>query len=522
MGIPIFLSIVSGILLTLAFPICDLSILAWVGLIPLFIAVQEKSAPVAFFLGWTAGIVHFTTLLHWVTVSMTRYGNVSGLTSFLLLMLLALYLGGYVGAFAGILRFLQTRYLREPMIMAPMIWILLEYLRTHLFSGFPWGLLGYSQYKNLTIIQISDITGVYGVSFIILLVNSATYLMIKWMKKRSNSLPLTYALVTVFVISAVGVYGTARQNIVKNAMRNNLRHTVHIIQGNIEQDQKWDYSYLGETLRIYRELTVPAVKDPADLIVWPETALPCYFMPDLVYRPLVQNIADLVETPIIFGSLRYEKQGTDVNHCAYFNSAYLVSPDLETISYYDKVHLVPFGEYIPCKALMPFVNKLTEGIGDFSPGQRHTVFRIPQATFGVLICYEVVFPDLSRTYSRSGLDFLVSLTNDAWFGQTGAPVQHFSMGVLRAVENRISLVRAANTGISGIIEPTGHIQARTPLFVRTILKGMVPLYGRTTFYARYGDVLVGFCGIVLLMVIGFPFLGTKMSHPTIHRIRLCL
>ncbi|MBW1679493.1 MAG: apolipoprotein N-acyltransferase, partial [Deltaproteobacteria bacterium] len=471
----VFLASVSGIILTLTFPKFNLSLLAWVALIPLLIAMEDKPSRKAFFLGWITGIVHFTSLLHWVTISMTQYGNLPVVISILLLVLLSLYLGLYVSIFGGILSFFRSRYLDDPVVIAPAIWILLEYLRTYLLSGFPWGLLGYSQYQNLSLIQISDLTGVYGVSFIIVLVNASIYLIIKWARSRSGPFPFQYTLSAIIILLVVLVYGNFRMDTIQNSNRNSPQLRVALIQGNIDQEQKWETAFFNETLLIYQKLTLAAAQDHSDLIVWPETAAPCYFMPEL-HGPFFLNLANKIKTPIVFGSLVYESQSMDSNESKCFNSAFLASPGEKVFTRYDKIHLVPFGEYVPLKPFLPFVKKMVAaGIGDFSPGRRYPLFSIPQAKFGVLICYEIIFPNLFRKYSESGADFLVNITNDTWFGRTGAPYQHFSMAVFRAIENRTALVRDANSGVSGIIEPSWHIQAETSIFNRTFLEGPIPV-----------------------------------------------
>ena len=493
-----FLSSLAGILLTLPFPKLGFTQVAWIGFIPLFAALECASPRKAFFLGWITGIIHFSTLLSWVTTSMTHYGNLSEGTSFFLLLLLSFYLGLYVGAFGGLLNFFRHRYCIEPAVIAPVVWTLLEFLRTYLLSGFPWGLLGYSQYQNLFLIQIADITGVYGVSFLIVLVNVSLYLILKWAWFRINAFPFVYTIVTLGIVLSVIFYGHFRIEKIKKANKNSIHLQVSLIQGNINQAQKWDPSYITETFAIYQSLTVRAAKDHSDLIVWPETAVPCYFLPEHEYGPFLFNLAKTVNAPILFGSLAYQA-GLQPGDYKYFNSAFLISPKDEKVSHYDKVHLVPFGEYVPLKHFLPFVEKLVEGIGDFSPGKNLTLFSIPRARCGVLICYEIIFPSLSRHYCKSGANFLVTITNDAWFGRSNAPYQHFSMAVFRAVENRTAVVRAANSGISGIIEPTGYIQNQTPLFEQTFCNGEIPLSSFPTFYDRYGDVGVGLCGIILLL-----------------------
>lgn len=497
----IFLSIASGILLTLIFPAFNLSILAWVALVPLLVAIEKKSFLKALFLGWITGAAHFMGLLHWVIVAMTYYGELSMLSSSLLLLLLALYLGLYVGIFGALLGYFRSRYLDDAAVIAPVVWALLEYLRTYLLSGFPWCLLGYSQYRNLLVIQMSDMTGIYGVSFIIIVVNVSLYLISKWVMNEFDSFPVRYTLFTIGMVAVVIFYGDFRKNTIESLDAKSPPLRITLVQGNIDQNQKWESAYLNETLLIYKELTMKAAQDPPALIVWPETAVPCYFTPESMPAHFLSNLSKQLHTPIAFGSLAYDVRKSNPNEYSYYNSAFLISPQKKVLARYDKIHLVPFGEYVPLKPLLPLVEKMVAGIGDFSPGRHDVLFSLPRATFGFLICYEIIFPNLSRKYGHGGVGFLVNITNDAWFGQTGAPYQHFSMAVFRAIENRVSIVRAANSGISGIIEPTGQIQAQTPIFVRTVLQGVIPVNPKPTFYSQYGDIMVALCGITLLGMI---------------------
>ncbi len=181
------------------------------------------------------------------------------------------------------------------------------------------------------------------------------------------------------------------------------------------------------------------------------------------------------------------------------NSAYLLRPDGAVAGRYDKVHLVPYGEYVPLRRLFPFIGKLVAGVGDFRPGKGFDPLVSDGRRLGVLICYEAIFPEAARDYKRNRADLLVNITNDAWFGRTSAPYQHLSMTVFRAIENRLYLVRAANTGISAVIDPTGKILSRTGVFERTVLKGEVKFIDEKTFYAAYGDLFVYLCGIVLIL-----------------------
>jgi len=504
----LFLSVISGILLTLSFPKINFSFLAWVGFLPFFIAIENQPPKKAFFFGWLTGIVHFSTLLYWVTVSMTNYGGLPLLISLSILALLSIYLGLYIGIFGGVLSFFRCRYFYNSIFIPSVVWVLLEYLRTYLLSGFPWGILGYSQFLHLYLIQISDLTGVYGISFLIVLVNGTFYLITRWIRFRNHPFPIFSVIVTVIILGGVIFYGNFRISELKEKNKGKPSFQVALIQGNIDQAQKWDPAYLKYTLLKYRALTYQAIKrSKVNLVIWPETAVPCYFSPEKEPGPFLRHLCEGINTPLLFGSVTYEKsaQGKD----KYYNSAFLLSPRTKEIVRYDKVHLVPFGEYVPLKTFLPFVEKLVAGVGDFSPGKKLPLFSVSGAQFGVLICYEIIFPELSRRYCESGGNFLVTITNDAWFGFSSAPYQHFSMAVFRAVENRTGVVRVANSGISGIIEPTGYVQAQTPLFVQTFLRGKVPLTFLPSFYTRYGDVGVGLCGISLLIFMIFNLIREK-------------
>src|SRR4030042_327401 len=437
-----FLSSLAGILLTLPFPKFGLSQVAWISFIPLFMALEGATPRKAFFLGWITGIVHFSTLLSWVTVSMMHYGNLSEATSFFLLILLSSYLGLYVGAFGGLLIFFQKRSCIEPAVIAPAVWTLF----------------------------------------------------------RVNPFPFLYTIVTLGILLSVIFYGHVRIEKIKKANKNGIHLQVSLIQGNIDQAQKWDPAYTNETLVTYQSLTVKAAKDHPDLIVWPETAVPCYFSPEHEYGPFFLSLAKKVNAPILFGSLAYEQRSKPEDY-KYFNSAFLVSPEDKKVSQYDKVHLVPFGEYVPLKPFLPFVEKMVVGVGDFSPGKNFTLFAIPRARCGVLICYEIIFPSLSRNYCKSGANFLVTITNDAWFGRSSAPYQHFSMAAFRAVENRVFVARAANTGITGFVDPNGKIVKQGRIFTEEAMNGTIRLSNQKTFYTLYGDVFAWACTAFSLLLL---------------------
>jgi apolipoprotein N-acyltransferase len=255
-------------------------------------------------------------------------------------------------------------------------------------------------------------------------------------------------------------------------------------------------------LKIYERLSLKVGKEKPDLIIWPETATPFFFQDAREYQPIVLDIPKRTNAFLLFGSPFYRIEGGKVNH---FNSAYLISPLQELIGRYDKIHLVPFGEYVPFGEILS-LGSLGEGIGDFKSGKVIFNFSLPQGRFGVLICFEIIFPDLCRKFVKKGADFLVTLTNDAWFGRTSAPYQHFSIAVFRAVENRIFIARAANTGISGFIDPKGKIVSRGGIFTEETMSGTIRLSKRKTFYTLYGDVFAWACSGFSLLLLGSTFI----------------
>lgn len=481
-------------LLALAFPLFDIEPLAWVALVPLFFSIKGKDRLQATYLGLTAGFVFHLILLYWIPVPITVYGKLPFLAGVFLLLLLAAYLSLYMATFATLVTYFKTR-LNVPLVLtAPFIWVSLELLLTHLLTGFPWGLLGYSQYLNLPVIQIADITGVYGISFVIVVVNAGIY---RAFERYMDGLSFRHGRsvwVAVFVLlSAIG-YGYWRLDNQMDTM--SLR--VGIAQGNINQDQKWDPEYQRETMDAYLALTRKVSEGGVDLIVWPETAVPFYFQIDETYRPDILKAANEGKSHILFGSPAYEREGKEIR---YYNSAFMVTPDMTTAGRYDKMHLVPFGEYVPLKRLLFFVDKLTEGIGDFSTGDSIKVLKMGKSEIGTLICYEGIFPNLSRKSVKEGANLFVNITNDAWFGRTSAPYQHLSMYSLRAVENRVPVVRAANTGVSALIDNKGRIVSMTGMFERGYLKGVIEICNNSlcrTFYTRFGDLFAYLCAITTL------------------------
>jgi apolipoprotein N-acyltransferase len=285
--------------------------------------------------------------------------------------------------------------------------------------------------------------------------------------------------------------------------------TISVIQANISQDRKWDKAFVDETIDKYSRLSLEAM--PCDLVVWPETALPFYYGMDPVPSNRVDAMVRKAGTFFLIGipAARPSDHGF-----LYYNRACMLNPLALPKGYYDKHHLVPFGEYVPFKRLLWFAEKLTAGAGDFSKGETGPVpLKFGTGTTGVLICFEIIFPDIARAFVRNGADILTTMTNDAWFGRTQAALQHFSMAVFRAVENRRSVVRAANTGISGFIDPSGTILEKTDIFTACALTRQVPVMSGQTFYTRHGDLAAKGCLVAFLLICVIKFILKKFRRP---------
>ncbi|MBT5471500.1 MAG: apolipoprotein N-acyltransferase [Nitrospina sp.] len=442
-------------------------------------------------------MVFYNWGLSWINNTLINYGNLHWILSFAVLGLLSAYLSFFVALFCYFVRRTCGDNRICFFLFAPVLWVSFEYLRsTHSEYGFSWLGLGYSQFQNLPVIQAAEWTGVYGISWLIILVNSGLYLSWKcWREQNQKDLELKTGWrilsVTLLVFSLWQVYGTIiwKQTLSSTVSKRHIK--IGLVQGNVEQFMKWNPAYQNQVINKYKELTLKAAKENPALIIWPETATPYYFEESQTETEMLRNLAREIKIPILFGSPHRKKIN---NELVYFNSAYLLSETGETLSRYDKMHLVPFGEFVPFRKILFFIEKLVVMIGDFGRGTEATVMETAGNKVGVSICYELIFPDLIRQAVKNGANFLVNITNDAWFGKSAASYQHMSMGALRAVENRVPIVRAANTGISGTIEATGKLRDETKLFVDDIrLTLIAPATGEKTFYSLNGDVFSWVC-----------------------------
>lgn len=490
------LALVSGALIALSFPLPNLAPLIWIALIPLLIALEQQNAATAFRLGFATGCVAYAGLLYWVMIVMTTYGKLPWLVSIPLWLLLSAWLAGFYGITTMLAVWAKQRGCKW-VLFFPLAWVAADYLRSFLLTGFPWTMLGHSQYRLLPLIQVADLAGVYGITALIVLANVVFYRILRALAGANIAYPAKSAVLLVGCLALTFWYGFHRLN---GPQPTGAPFKVALIQGNIDQSVKWSPAFQQTTLDIYTELSRQAVaKAKVDLVVWPESAAPFFFQDDGPPSRQIRELARELNSFLLFGSPAAELRDGRV---AYLNSAFLLDRSGATLGRSDKMHLVPFGEYVPLARLLPFVHKLVHGIGDFVPGTAFKPLPADGIPLGVLVCYEAIFPELARNHVASGSRVLVNITNDAWFGRSSAPWQHLSMAAFRAVETRTPLIRAANTGITALVDQNGHIKGMTSLFKEAVLIGELQPGSASAPYLRIGDLFAQTClGLTLLILL---------------------
>jgi len=509
----LLLSLLSGCLLFLAFPPADQGWLAFVALLPLLAAAIAATPRAAAVYGLTCGAAFFSLLLHWLVGVMSRYGGLALAVAIPIFALLVIYLAAYLAAFAALVAAATARWGWRGLLLAPVFWVGLEILRGRLLTGFPWGLAGYSQWRNLLLLQTTSLGGVYVPSFVVLLANTGLALLVLRPAVRPARAAAILLLCLAGAAHAWG-YSILLSFDERAAGGASMPAPIRVaaIQANVAQTMKWRP---GEEERIVDdllEMTERAAREGADLVVWPESSSPLSF-----YRPalgpggetagvvieprreFLDRVTDSVRRgrfTLIAGSVDYRYEAERLRAS---NSAFVIGPDGRPGPSYDKVHLVPFGEYVPLGSALFFVDRMVQGaIAEFAPGRRLRPLPTPAGEAATFICYEAIFPELVRRLARSAA-FMVNITNDAWFGRTAAPRQHLAMAVFRAPENRLWLVRAANTGISALVDPSGRVTASTPLEVQTVLSGSIEPRTGATWYARAGDGFAWACAMLTLV-----------------------
>ncbi len=516
---PYLLAGLSGVLYFFLFPnILGVHLwpLAWLFMVPLFFGLREaRSAGHAALISGCLGLTGYPTTFHWLIHTFHVYAGMGYGISIFVLFAMALTLSAFLGLF-GIIRYkLENGLGVPPLLSAPAAWTAIELLRGHVpFGGFPWAFLAHSQYKFLPIIQMTDVFGVYGLTFLIVLVNaSLAHLLARGMglegsirvgsavpglearvpspapgKAKSLKAALLPAAPALLLFLLALAYGQVRIKSVDAAFAGRPEIKIGVVQANVDQAVKWERDNFYKSLDDHLDLTRGLMAGRPRLVIWPEAAITVgNFNEHWERRSFLIDYISGIDAYLLTGSLSVRREGEKRYG---YNSAYLLSPFArENLGRYDKTHLVPFGEYVPYASLFFFADAIAQGnTGSTTPGEELKIFPLPDGYFGCVICYEVIFPDINRKLVNKGAVFMTTITNDAWFGKTGAPYQHHAAVVFRAVENRVYYARAANTGVSSIVDPVGRIIVSTPIYEKASFNGSVKTSSIHSIYTRIGDV----------------------------------
>lgn len=519
----------------LAFPqvvggrVVDLGwLLAWVAPASLLVALGSVTPGRGAWTGFWAGWLAHAAILNWIYVVTAVYGHAPVAVGVLAPIGLALYMAGFTALQGAAWSWFGRRGRAGPFTFAA-LWAALDHGRHFVLTGFPWGVIGYAQHENPLLLGLAPLTGVVGLSFVTALGGAGLALLIPGLVPTRSAASRSSALLALAVTGlAMGVGAISNAHAVRPAGES-LR--VGLLQGNIDQGIKWSPAFADETMRAYEDLSRQAVARGARLVVWPETAVPGAVETDSGFGPRLSRLAQELGVVLVVGAVGVEPWEGDFR---FFDSAYVFDGSGARIDRYDKAHLVPFGEYLPLRGLLGrYVRAVATGIArdDVTPGERPRATSLPldpdaggpaapatavargeverAVQAGVPICYELLFPDLVRRFAVEGAELLIAITNDAWYGRSGAPYQFLAITALRSAETRLWTARAANTGVTAIIDDLGRVRAQTPIFERTLLVGDVPLRRagpESTFYARHGDVFAGACWASLAV---FAILGAR-------------
>ena len=487
----------TGILLAASFPRSDQGCLAWIAFIPLLLFLLDTGTITrAFCGGFAAGAVQCFILLPWMRTVLMNYGGMHKILAWLIYGLAVAVIACFPGIACALTKFLMRHLGVSTFLLFPATWVCLEYVQSFFpFGGFPWLLVGYSQTRYLTIIQAADLVGVYGITFLILWTNCALAWAI-WSKGRAlrRSVPMISA---VLLSAGCIVYGKGAMN---NWAKVKREFRAVMLQADLDIDQPAEI--LIDKLRTgYLSMAESLAEERYDLLILPESPTPVSFPHDAAYREALEKLARRYELGLVFNNISYTgKHGRE----RYYNSAVFMTPGGSIAGIYHKIHLVPFGEYLPLRKIFSsFAQTITRDVGEFSSGEEHLVVGMKGHTANAIICFEAVFPGLVRRFVQHGSQLIINLTNDRWYGNSSAPYQHLAIARWRAIENRRYLLRAANSGVTAVIEPTGRIQVATQILQEAVCIGGFAFLQRQTFYTRYGDVFVLLCAIIIFVVFAF-------------------
>jgi apolipoprotein N-acyltransferase len=545
------MAVFSGILQILPFPIAGPTPLwrtafCWIALLPLLWALLDKTTagtPLTLrqgaVLGYICGFIWYLGNCYWIYQTMYLYGALAKPIAAGILVLFCLYLGLYHALFGTLIAAFRRRYGRQiALLLVPFAWVAVELARARI-TGLPWDLLGNAQVDNPLLTRIAPITGVYGLSFIIAAVNALWLIRIRVREHRFTRPALTIAGVVLIVLYIAGL------RLITNPKSFPTTATATLVQENLEvgaantgpptstQEFLDSFSYLSRYPSPRYLLGIPELSDTTpvllirksptdaadpskptptrtDLIVWPESPAPFEDV-DQQFRSGMSTLARSAQAPVIVGNTGFDPSTTSKSGYTLYNRASFITPDGAFAGHYDKIHLVPFGEYVPYKQFFFFAKSLLNEVGLFEPGKQRTVFTTGGHTYGTFICYESIFGDEVRHLAQQGADVLINISNDGWYGDTSAAWQHLNMVRMRAIENHRWILRATNTGVTAAINPYGRVTAAAPRHQRTSIRVHFGYENDLTFYAHYGDLFAYACALITTLALAFSLSPSSSS-----------
>ena len=489
------LAILSGILIGIAYPPLQSGFFVFIGFIPLIHILLNVTPRLAAKYAFLASITANLISLYWIGMN----SGASFLVVFASLIGAVLYLSIFWVLFGIFVAYAEKKF-SLGLLVFPFAWVAMEYLRSFGALGFPWINIALTQTAYLPLIQIADYSGTYGIALWIILINVTLYLALVSLKKMKYLLAVGVLFVTMFL------YGIARINSFESPQSPTI--SVAVTQPNINPDEKWDPESRDVIFELMHGLLDSALVLEPDLVLWPESAVPAYLRLSSYRRQPIAEKLIRSKTPLLSGTV--DRIIDADGNKQYFNSSIFIDALGDTKMYHKK-HLVPFAEYIPLSGKFPMLKKLNFGQANFLQGAEYTVFEVNSIKFSNVICYESSIPSLLRKFVQSGAQFLTIEANDGWLGKSSGPYQHFELAKLRAVENRVPIVRCANTGISGVINPIGIVENEVPLGEKKIFKAEIVPSQQLTFYTKYGDVFAIICLLLTIFIMLAGWLKNSRS-----------
>jgi apolipoprotein N-acyltransferase len=497
----------SGVLLFLSHPPFTFWFAAWVALLPLFFSLKQIRTPgFAFLLGFLAGVTQNIVSVSWSLNAITEYSELADPLPFLAMLILVFYMALYTGVFAMICNWAQKKPGSEALILLPAAWVILDWAQSFMMTGFPWNLIGYSQIHFLPIIQVADLGGVYLVSYLVVTINILGFQFVRKFSSTNVKFINPVSICQIIILGVSLLYGGV-QLLINYDGEDKI--SVALIQDDLDNNGRWELRRRDPyaLFDYYETETRKAAIAGAEVVLWGEGSLnyldmirenggPSWKTWDYDERAIFRLVRD-AKIWLLMGSNDYTQDGAFV-----YNTAITISPDNNdsVAGRYAKMHLTPFGEYVPFTFIFGWVTQLVPEISQFVHGDEAVTMPLLDYSVGVPICYEVIFPDLVRKFVNKGATLLATISNDAWFGRGYANQQHFNMAALRAVENRRYLMRCAVSGISGFVHPSGRIIDKTGEYVKDTVVAQVSPLGNMTFYSRFGDIFVLACIVLVFLL----------------------